>query len=165
MAANDTQVGGKHYKVPGLPEHWDLAVMYHWDPFQYQITKYVMRWKDKNGLQDLQKAAHFLQKYMEVSAHYDKPVTTTIPNNKALGAPDFLQYVKPTGWVGFTFEGADAEGFHYRCEKCRERLPGIKQFRPPWDIHDATKCKSATDLSQPPEEQLPLAERLLRATE
>lgn len=141
MSANDTQVGGSHYKVGNLPEHWDLSVMYNWDPFQYQITKYVMRWKDKNGLQDLQKAAHFLQKYMEVHEKYQNPKSA-----------DYYQYVKPTGWVGFTFEGADAEGFHYRCEKCRERLQGIKQYRPPWDIHDATKCKSATDLSQPPEE-------------
>ena len=31
-----------------------------------QITKYVTRWKKKNGLPDLLKAQHFLQKYIEI---------------------------------------------------------------------------------------------------
>lgn len=64
--ANDIQVGGDHYKQKeGVPQHWDLGVLYGWDFFQYNITKYVMRWKNKNGLEDLKKAAHHLQKYIE----------------------------------------------------------------------------------------------------
>jgi hypothetical protein len=63
--ANERQVGGDHYKKMSL-EHWDLSVIYNWDPFQYQITKYVMRWRDKNGLQDLEKVVHFAQKYLEI---------------------------------------------------------------------------------------------------
>ena len=130
MDANKTQVGGTHYKVPGLPEHWDLAIMYNWDPFQYQITKYIMRWKDKNGLEDLQKAAHFLQKYIENWPQYQRPPKVA----------DFYQYVKPTGWVGFEFEGSDADGFHFRCGNCRKEVRGLSQYQPPWSAHDATKC-------------------------
>jgi hypothetical protein len=63
--ANERQVGGDHYKIMPI-EHWDLAAMFSWDPFQYQITKYVMRWRDKNGVQDLEKVVHFAQKYVEV---------------------------------------------------------------------------------------------------
>lgn len=69
--ANKTQVAGNHYRQPeGIPQHWDLAIMYGWDFFQYQITKYVMRWKDKHPtperkLEDLKKARHFLDKYIE----------------------------------------------------------------------------------------------------
>lgn len=75
-AANERQEGGDHYKQEGKPQHWDLAVMYRWDPFQYQITKYVMRWKDKHPthaqrLVDLKKARHFLDKYIEVAEQYD----------------------------------------------------------------------------------------------
>lgn len=66
MAANDMQVGGEHYKTPGKPEHWDLVAMFEWDYFQGQITKYVMRWRQKGGLQDLKKARHVLDKYIEV---------------------------------------------------------------------------------------------------
>lgn len=66
MSANDTQVGGDHYKSPGKVEHWDIVAQHDLDYFQGQITKYVMRWKKKNGLQDLEKAEHFLAKYLEV---------------------------------------------------------------------------------------------------
>jgi hypothetical protein len=64
--ANKRQVGGDHYSR-GAMQHWDLAIEFQWDYFQGQITKYVMRWKDKNGIQDLKKAAHFLQKYIEIA--------------------------------------------------------------------------------------------------
>ena len=64
MAANDKQVGGKHYANP--IQHWDFVAANDLDYFQGQITKYVCRWKNKNGLEDLQKAQHFLEKYIEL---------------------------------------------------------------------------------------------------
>lgn len=69
--ANSRQVAGSHYQTKNKKaQHWDLAVAYRWDFFQYQITKYVMRWKDKHAtpekrLEDLEKAGHFIQKYIE----------------------------------------------------------------------------------------------------
>jgi hypothetical protein len=75
MAANDTQVAGTHYRDE--IQHWDLAIMYDWDPFQYQVTKYIMRWKRKHAtfeerMNDLKKARHFLDKYIEEAEIYDK---------------------------------------------------------------------------------------------
>jgi hypothetical protein len=68
MAANDRQVAGSHYKGDGEKiEHWDIVEQHALDYFQGQITKYVMRWKKKNGVQDLHKAAHFLEKYIEIA--------------------------------------------------------------------------------------------------
>lgn len=64
MSANDKQVAGTHYKA-GI-EHWDFVVANDLDYFQGQITKYVTRWKKKNGITDLLKAQHFLEKYIEV---------------------------------------------------------------------------------------------------
>ena len=64
MDANNKQVGGTHYKTP--IQHWDYVVANDLDYFQAQITKYVTRWKKKGGMQDLQKARHFLDKYIEV---------------------------------------------------------------------------------------------------
>src|SRR5882724_10953683 len=64
--ANDRQVGGEHYKDGTKPEHWDLVAMYGWDYFTGQITKYLMRWRKKNGIEDLEKARHYLDKYIEV---------------------------------------------------------------------------------------------------
>jgi len=75
MAANSRQVGGTHYrdatgKCPhcgGIIEHWDLYAQF---PYLVgQVTKYVTR--DKNGLEDLEKAAHFLQKLAETNYGVD----------------------------------------------------------------------------------------------
>jgi hypothetical protein len=65
--ANDRQVGGDHYLVTGELQHWDMVAKFHLDYFQGQITKYVMRWRNKNGIQDLEKAKHFLEKYIEIA--------------------------------------------------------------------------------------------------
>jgi hypothetical protein len=64
--ANEKQVGGNHYKIAGGEEHWDRAWRLRYDPFQYQITKYVERWRRKNGLQDLEKGFHCYEKYLEL---------------------------------------------------------------------------------------------------
>lgn len=64
--ANDTQVGGLHYRSP--VQHWDFATT-HFGPgyLRGQVTKYLCRWRKKNGVQDLEKAAHFLRKLIEVT--------------------------------------------------------------------------------------------------
>jgi hypothetical protein len=64
MSANEKQVAGEHYK--SKIQHWDYVVANDLDYFQAQITKYVTRWKKKNGYQDLLKAQHFLEKYIEL---------------------------------------------------------------------------------------------------
>lgn len=64
--ANSRQVGGDHYRRHGALQHWDVVAHFGLDYFQGQITKYVMRWKDKGGLADLEKARHFLDKYIEL---------------------------------------------------------------------------------------------------
>ena len=65
MSANETQVGGTHYKTGG-EEHWDRVHRLGLDYFQAQITKYVERCWKKNGMEDLKKARHFLDKYIEI---------------------------------------------------------------------------------------------------
>lgn len=61
--ANERQVGGQHYAAPF--QHWDFVEFVNLGYLPAQVTKYVCRWKKKNGLQDLQKAAHFLAKFIE----------------------------------------------------------------------------------------------------
>jgi len=64
MGANEKQVGGKHYQTS--MQHWDYVVANNLDYFQGQITLYVTRWKKKGGIEDLRKAQHFLEKYIEI---------------------------------------------------------------------------------------------------
>lgn len=71
MPANEHQVGGDHYQNDNGPQHWDIVVMFNLDYFQGQITKYLFRWKYKHKtpatrLEDLKKARHFLDKYIEL---------------------------------------------------------------------------------------------------
>jgi hypothetical protein len=66
MSANDRQIGGDHYKKGG-EEHWDRQWrLYGRGYFVGCITKYVERYHEKNGLQDLEKAKHFLDKLIEL---------------------------------------------------------------------------------------------------
>jgi len=66
IRANDRQVGGGHYKTGG-EEHWDRQWrLYGRGYFVGCITKYVERYPAKNGIQDLEKAKHFLEKLIEL---------------------------------------------------------------------------------------------------
>jgi len=65
-AANEIQVGGSHYKS-GY-EHWDFAINVAMDYLSSAASKYVVRWRDKNGIEDLEKAAHYITKLIEVSS-------------------------------------------------------------------------------------------------
>lgn len=62
--ANAYQVGGVHYKSKF--QHWDFVAVAGLDYFQGVITKYITRWRKKNGLEDLMKAEHYLLKYKEL---------------------------------------------------------------------------------------------------
>lgn len=69
MSANDRQHGGDHYKNKAASDgrqHWDV-VGDCFGPGYYVgcATKYAARWKDKNGLEDLLKADHFVDKLAE----------------------------------------------------------------------------------------------------
>jgi hypothetical protein len=67
MSANDRQIGGSHYKRgDGRIEHWDLVERYGLGYLEGCATKYVDRWRSKNGLEDLAKAEHYVQKLIEL---------------------------------------------------------------------------------------------------
>lgn len=90
--ANSRQVGGGHYAAP--IQHWDFAASQGFDYFQGQITKYVTRWRKKNGIQDLEKALHFLQKYIETEkGKADAPKCIHPDFNRVL-----IQTVAGNGW-------------------------------------------------------------------
>ena len=63
--ANDRQVGGEHYKVQGI-EPWDYVAANNLGYFEGSIIKYITRWRLKGGTADLEKAAHYLEKLMEL---------------------------------------------------------------------------------------------------
>jgi hypothetical protein len=69
MRANDRQIGGDHYKKAGKTgeEHWDRQYrLFGPGYFVGCSTKYIERYKDKNGKADLEKALHFIEKLIEL---------------------------------------------------------------------------------------------------
>lgn len=82
MSANDKQVGGEHYKADY--QHWDfMADIYGQSYFKAQITRYVSRWRKKNGLQDLKKAVHYSEKLYELvygGMHISQQVSSELVN-------------------------------------------------------------------------------------
>ena len=66
MAANSTQVGGDHYQSKAI-QPWDYIISNNLGYLEGNVIKYVSRWKDKNGVEDLKKAQHYLAKLIEVN--------------------------------------------------------------------------------------------------
>jgi hypothetical protein len=63
--ANDVQIGGDHYHQKAI-QPWDYIVANNIGYLEGNIIKYVSRYKEKGGLQDLYKASHYLDKLIEV---------------------------------------------------------------------------------------------------
>lgn len=63
-SANDRQVGGDHYRGRGY-QHWDFVTDVKLPYLLGCATKYVSRWREKNGVQDLEKAMHYIDKAVE----------------------------------------------------------------------------------------------------
>lgn len=58
-----TQIGGDHYKLPIQPIDF---IVKNSIPFrEANIIKYVVRYKEKNGIEDLKKARHYLDMIIE----------------------------------------------------------------------------------------------------
>jgi hypothetical protein len=66
LSANDVQVAGTHYKSKAI-QPWDYIVANNLGYLEGNIVKYVSRWKDKGGIDDLKKARHYLDKLIEVT--------------------------------------------------------------------------------------------------
>ena len=64
LIASEKQVGGNHYKGYAIqPIHFimenDLGFC------EGNILKYITRWKDKGGIEDLRKAKHYMNMLIE----------------------------------------------------------------------------------------------------
>lgn len=78
--ANETQVGGTHYRTQF--QHWDLAAECELGYFEGQITKYVTRHRFKKGEEDALKAQHFLVKLLELAQAGKAPQSAGITTDR-----------------------------------------------------------------------------------
>jgi Protein of unknwon function (DUF3310) len=61
--ANDKQISGNHYK--SSIECWDYIIANNLDYLTGNAVKYLTRWKKKNGIEDLYKTQHYVEKLIE----------------------------------------------------------------------------------------------------
>lgn len=64
--ANQEQIGGRHYINKNI-QPWDYIVANELGYLEGCIVKYVTRYKEKGGVDDLYKASHYLDKLIEVT--------------------------------------------------------------------------------------------------
>lgn len=161
--ANKRQVAGTHYQTGGL-QHWDLCAMYGWDYFQGQITKYVMRWKTKHPtpekrLDDLKKARHFIDKYIEevekgtpMPAIADHSADLPMLPSGAMARMYLNSLVRdriaPSAWVGFTFEGDKENMRMFRCNDCRAHF-ALDECSIPCEHHECGEADAPAPWNLP----------------
>ena len=66
MSANDSQVGGSHYKDNAI-QPWDYIVANNLGYLEGNVVKYITRWRQKGGVDDLRKVVHYAEKLIEVA--------------------------------------------------------------------------------------------------
>lgn len=64
IEAKYTQVGGNHYTKMAI-QPMEYSMKNGLGAAEHTVIKYVSRWKDKGGVEDLKKAAHTLQLLIE----------------------------------------------------------------------------------------------------
>ena len=72
MSANNNQIAGSHYK--STMECWDYILANDLGYLEGTAIKYITRWKKKNGVEDILKAIHFLEKLVEVEKQKQQQV-------------------------------------------------------------------------------------------
>ncbi len=65
VKANDIQFGGDHYKSQVI-QPWDYITSNDLGFLEGNAVKYLSRFRQKNGIEDLKKARHYIDKLIEV---------------------------------------------------------------------------------------------------
>lgn len=93
MTANDDQIGGRHYIEKAI-QPWDFIVQNNMGYLEGCIVKYVSRYKEKNGIEDLIKASHYLEKLIEVTLNDTKRISETPVSTTAFAGEEANQVGK-----------------------------------------------------------------------
>lgn len=64
MSVLDVQHGGNHYKGESL-QPWEIINANKLDFYEGNALKYLLRHKSKNGVEDINKAIHYLEAIKE----------------------------------------------------------------------------------------------------
>lgn len=87
MRANEIQVGGDHYRGRET-QHWDVIDRNGIGYLEGVATKYLCRWREKNGIQDLRKAEHYVIKLLEEIDEQGRRPRGIVPDDELVGLKD-----------------------------------------------------------------------------
>jgi len=65
MSAFDKQVGGSHYSNLAI-QPMEYSMANNLDACQHTAIKYITRFREKDGIRDLEKAIHTIQMLIEI---------------------------------------------------------------------------------------------------
>jgi hypothetical protein len=71
MKAKDTQIGGNHYNKYVI-QPTEFIHKNNIGFIEGNILKYIIRYKDKNGIEDLKKAKHYIDLLIEMEYGTDQ---------------------------------------------------------------------------------------------
>jgi hypothetical protein len=63
---NERQIAGNHYQTGNKYQLWDLITDINLNFLLGNAVKYIYRCKNKNGIEDLQKARHYVDKFFSL---------------------------------------------------------------------------------------------------
>jgi hypothetical protein len=66
---NSMQVAGDHYR--SNMQHWDWVIQTAQGYLEGNVTRYIARWRKKNGVEDLKKALHYANKLESIHSGPD----------------------------------------------------------------------------------------------
>lgn len=79
--ANERQIGGDHYKGAEY-QHWDWIAEMQMSYHAAVATKYIYRWRNKGGKEDLEKAIHYIDKCEELKIGPTNPIFSSRHRDK-----------------------------------------------------------------------------------
>lgn len=67
MSALDQQIGGQHYRDKAI-QPVEYIHRNHLGFCEGNVVKYISRWRQKNGIADLEKAKHYIELLIELES-------------------------------------------------------------------------------------------------
>jgi Protein of unknwon function (DUF3310) len=64
--ADERQIGGNHYKNNAI-QPWTYITKNNIGYLEGNVIKYISRWREKGGIEDLRKVIHYTEKLIEIA--------------------------------------------------------------------------------------------------
>lgn len=116
----NTQYGGEHYKGKAI-QPIEYAHANNLSFFQGNVVKYVTRYKDKKGAEDIEKAVHYLQMILE----FEYGVKTSFKKEEDISEQECVDYHQKL-WKEGTIQPQP------QVEQEKPWYPPVEDGRSPW---------------------------------